>query len=48
MIVLAKDQFIDALSNEDMRLRIRQSWPPSLQRALEMALELESYSLASR
>ena len=48
VIVLAKDQFIDALPNEDMRLRIRQSWPPSLRQALETALELESYLLASR
>ena len=46
--VLAKDQFIDALPDEDMRLRIRQSRPPSLRQALETALELESYSLASR
>lgn len=42
--VLAKDQFIDALPDEDMRLRIRQSRPPSLRQALETALELESYS----
>ena len=48
VIVLAKDQFIDALPDEDMRLRIRQSRPPSLRQALETALELESYSLASR
>ena len=30
VIVLAKDQFIDTLPDEDMRLRIRQSRPPSL------------------
>ncbi len=48
VIVLAKDQFIDALPDEDMRLRVRQSRPPSLRQALETALELESYSLASR
>ena len=48
VIVLAKDQFIDALPDEDMRLRIRQSRPPSLRQALETALELESYSFASR
>ena len=30
VIVLAKDQFIDALPDDDMRLRIRQSRPPSL------------------
>ena len=46
--VLAKDQFIDALPDEDMRLRIRQSRPPTLRQALETALELESYSMASK
>ena len=30
IIVLAKDQFIDALQDEDMRLRIRQSRPVNL------------------
>lgn len=48
IVVLAKDQFIDALPDEDMRLRIRQSRPPTLQQALETALELESYSMASK
>ena len=47
VIVLAKDQF-DTLPVKDMCLRIRQSRPPSLRQALETALELESYSLASR
>ena len=46
--VLAKDQFIDALPEEDMRLRIRQSRPATLRAALETALELESYQLASK
>jgi hypothetical protein len=46
--VLAKDQFIDALPEEDMRLRIRQSRPANLRQALEAALELESYVVASR
>ena len=46
--VLTKDQFIDALPEEDMRLRIRQSKPASLRDALGIALELESYQLASR
>ena len=40
--VLAKDQFIDALQDEEMRLRLRQ------RQALEMSLELESFELASR
>ena len=46
--VLAKDQFIDALQNEDMRLRVRQSRPSTLRQTLEAALELESFELASR
>jgi len=46
--VLGKDQFIDALPQEDMRLRIRQMRPSSLREALEHALELESYELASQ
>ena len=46
--VLAKDQFVDALPEEDMRLRIRQSRPATLRAALETALELESYQLASK
>jgi len=46
--VLAKDQFIDALTDEDIRLRIRQSHPKSLRGALETALQLESYQLASK
>ena len=46
--VLAKDQFVDSLPEEDMRLRIRQSRPKTLREALETALELESYQLASK
>jgi len=46
--VLAKDQFVDALPEEDMRLRIRQNKPVMLRDALRLALELESYQLASR
>ncbi len=46
--VLAKDHFVDALTDDDMKLRIRQSRPGSLQQALETALELESYQLVSR
>ncbi len=46
--VLAKDQFIDSLPDEDMRLRIRQGRPGSLKETLEAALELESYQLASK
>ena len=45
---LAKDQFIDLLTDEDRKLKIRQNRPESLQQALEAALELEYYQLASR
>jgi len=41
--LLAKDQFVDALTDEDMRLRIRQNRPETLRGALEAALQLESY-----
>ena len=46
--LLSKDQFIDSLTDEDMKLKIRQNRPETLQQALEAALELESYQLASR
>ena len=45
--VLARDHFIDALY-EDLRLRISQARPQSLQVALETALELESFQLATQ
>ena len=45
---LSKDQFIDALRDDDVKLKIRQLRPQTLQRALEIALEMESYSLAAR
>jgi len=49
--ILAKDQFIDSF-DEDIKLRVQQSHPGTLQlaleAALEAALELESYQLASR
>ena len=46
--ILARDNFIDALYEEDLRLRVRQARPPSLQVTLETALELESFQLARR
>ena len=46
--VLAKDQFVDALPDEDMRLHIRQNKPTTLRDALSLGLELESYQIASR
>ena len=49
LIILAKDQFIDVLPDEGTRLRIRpQSRPTSLRQALEIVMELESYSIASK
>jgi len=46
--VLARDQFINSLADEDMHLRIRQNQPKTLREALETALELESYQLSSK
>ena len=46
--VLANDQFIDALPEEEFRLRLRQNKPQTLQQALEQALELESIYQANK
>ena len=46
--VLAKDQFVDALPDEDMQLHICQNKPAILRDALGIALELECYQLASK
>ena len=46
--LLAKEQFIDAILDGDTRLRLKQSRPQSLRAALTLAMELESYRLASR
>ena len=48
--VLAKDQFVDAQPEEDMRVRTKfcQNKPATLRDALTVALELESYQLASK
>ena len=45
---LVKDQFLDALSEEDLRVRVRQNRPSTLRQALEVSLELESFYLASK
>ena len=45
---LARDQFVDSIPDNDMRLRLRQERPENLQRAIELALELESFNLANR
>ena len=46
--VLAKDHFIDAIPDEDIRLRICQNKPATLRDSLPNALELESYQIASK
>ena len=48
MDTLARDQFIDALPDEDMRLHLKQERPQTLIRAQEIALELESFQFANR
>ena len=40
---LAKDQFVDAHANSDMRLRIKQARPVNLNDAVRHAVELEAY-----
>ena len=45
--LLAKEQFIDAILDRDTQLRLKQSKPLSLRAALKLAMELESYRLAS-
>jgi hypothetical protein len=39
---------VDALPDEDTRLRIKQERPPTLRRTLETALELKSFTIAAR
>ena len=46
--VLARDQFINALVEDEVRLRIKHERPKTLQEALTLALEFESFQLASR
>lgn len=46
--LLAKDRFIDALQEEELRLRLRQARPATLRDALHLALELESCQIASK
>ena len=45
---LTKDQFIDALNDDETRLRVAQARPTSLRAALGTALEIESSSLAAQ
>ena len=46
--VLARDQFLDALPEEDLQVKVRQGQPPTLRQALEASLELELLCLASK
>ena len=41
---LAKDQFIDALIDSEIRIRIKQSRPVNLNEAISLAVELEAYN----
>ena len=45
---LAKEQFLDALQSADMRLRIKQARPVSLNDAIRHAVELEAFYRAER
>ena len=45
---LAKEQFIDVLVSSDMRLRIKQARPTSLNMAVRHAVELEAFNKAER
>ena len=45
---LAKEQFIDALVNSDMRLRIKQARPKNLNDAVRYTVELEAFNRAER
>ena len=45
---LAKEQFIDALVSSDMRLRIKQARPTSLNMAVRHSVELEAFNKAER
>ena len=44
----AKEQFVDAITDDELHVRVLQTRPETLQDALRSALELESYTLAVR
>ena len=46
--ILTKDQFVDSLTDSDMRLRIKQSKPLSLSKMVQLAIELEAYDKAEK
>jgi hypothetical protein len=46
--ILAKEQFVDALRDPDMRLRIKQTRPVDLNDAVRHAVELQAIQSADR
>ena len=46
--MLARDHFVDALDNSEVRIRIQQSRPRSLNDAVKLAVELEAHRRAER
>ena len=45
---LSKDQFVDALVDSEMRIRIKQARPKNLNDAIQLAVELEAYNRAEK
>jgi hypothetical protein len=45
---LTKDQFVDALVDSEMRIRIKQARPRNLNDAIQLAVELEAYNRAEK
>ncbi|KAK3744793.1 hypothetical protein QZH41_014780 [Actinostola sp. cb2023] len=48
MVLLARDYFLDAITETDMRWKIRQARPKSLNEALGVAVELEAFMSAEK
>jgi hypothetical protein len=46
--MLSKDQFVDALIDSEMRIRIQQARPRNLNDAIQLAVELEAYNRAEK
>ena len=46
--ILAKEQFIDAIRDSDMRLRIKQARPTDLNDAVRHAFELQAFQSADK
>ena len=45
---LSKDQFVDALQDSEMRIRIKQARPKYVNDAIQLAVELEAYNRAEK